>query len=161
MYVDRRGAYRAVLLIERFAIKVPYIRWEWCRERSQWSELLKSASRALKMNINERDIYKKASLGIQKLLAKSFLVGPFGLFIVMEKCEVLSEEEFKDFQISDMIIFDDLELPYLSDIKAENLGWTEDGRLVVLDYGDSLNQMYSRESSPNRCTTRSETDVVL
>ena len=116
-----RGVTRIVFVFNSFVIKIPSF--------TQYNHFLYG----LLANLKE----KKWS-GKHKDLAKVFYCSRTGLFLIMEKAEVVSNNidwgEFCD-SLIDKYKDDELKEFMLSDLKPNNWGYVKN-RLIKIDYGD-------------------------
>ena len=117
-----RGCTRIVFVFKKFVIKIPNL-------LVQYDHFLYG----LLANLQEKNMYGK-----HKDLAKVFYCNKLGIFLIMEKAEVVSNDidigEFCDL-LTDKYKDDKLKEFMLSDWKPSNWGYIR-GRLVKIDYGD-------------------------
>lgn len=116
------GVTRAVLLVGRYAIKVPRLRYGW-------SKLLYG----LLSNMTEA---RFTCLADQFRLCPTVFSIPGGFLNVQRRCAPLSDEEWEQTRFN----HDDVHGPgdwlgMACDFKRDNFG-TLDGRIVLLDFGE-------------------------
>ena len=111
------GCTRRVLLIGRYAVKVPDI--------TEWRMFL----RGLLANMQEVWLYK---LGWPELCPVVFSI-PGGFLIVMRRARVLSDDEFLDLDMKQWVQRGRYTIP--AELKSNSFGYL-DGRLVAIDYGN-------------------------
>ncbi len=116
--IVRTGVSRHVVLVSRFAIKVPAI-WRW--QTILWGLLA---------NMQERAFAKTGWPEFAPVLFSD----PFGFILVMPRVRVMTDEEFEDF---DYYVFtrrsDGSVVPV--EAKSDSFGWLG-GRVVAIDYGN-------------------------
>ena len=116
-----KGATRNVLIFKQFVIKIPTIK--------EYRLFLKG----ILANLQE----KKWS-GHHIDLAKVLFCSKFGLFLIMERADVISNNiDWASFQlmIKSKYQYDNLQDFLLSDLKPSNWGYIRD-HLVKIDYGN-------------------------
>lgn len=127
------GSRRFVILTKNYAIKIP-IFWDWV-----------SFISGVRENLEERYWWCSES-GVNKdgewthqRLARIHWASRFGLCNVMERCDTeVHSDRHSEFSMQKGI--DELRAYYrnftfATDIAKNNVGWTKDGRLVLIDYG--------------------------
>jgi hypothetical protein len=122
MVINRNGITRIVILIGRWAIKVPCVRYSGQR----WRCFL----RGLLANMQERDV---AATGWPELCPVLFAV-PGGLLIVMRRASAMSNTEWDAFRYDNFITLDGGRTLLPVENKPDSFGWL-DGRVVAVDYG--------------------------
>lgn len=125
----KSGSRRWVFLIGKYAIKIPRL--------ASWLSFISG----VRENLEERYWFDAGESPRRKewnykYMAKIHWADRFGLLMIMER--VIPPKSVyqlkKDFER--MVIENDLVgLPLIEDNKADNLGYTKDGRLVFCDYG--------------------------
>ena len=113
------GCTRRVLLIGRYAIKVPAMR--------EWRLFLLG----LLANMQEA-VFSKA--GWPELCPVLFAV-PGGFLIVMRRARVLTDEEFHALDLGHTCWLDRGDYVIPAELKSDSFGYL-DGRLVAVDYGN-------------------------
>lgn len=111
------GVTRRVLLIGRFAFKVPAM--------SEWRLFLLG----LLANMQEA-VFSKC--GWPELCPVLFSL-PGGFLVVMKRARVLTDEEFKSIDAEGFVKREGYTVP--AEMKSDSFGWL-DGRVVAVDYGN-------------------------
>lgn len=114
--VDLGGCTRHVLLVGRWAVKVPAL-WSW-----------KLFLCGLLANMQERTF---AACGWPELCPVVWSI-PGGWVVVMRRARVLTDAEFAAFDAPTFCQCEDRLVP--AELKANSFGWL-DGRIVAVDYG--------------------------
>jgi serine/threonine protein kinase len=131
----KAGSRRLVLIFDRFVIKLP--------KPTSWLAFVLGVLE----NLHER--YWWCADGIvgdpkewynscTRHLAQIYWADRFGLMVIMEKVRVLRDipEEADEFEKAGNFLLDHYKgLSLVEDIKPENIGIREDGRVVLVDYG--------------------------
>jgi hypothetical protein len=120
------GATRIVVLTGRWAIKFPTFMYGW-----------KFLLYGFLANMQEREW-----AGFDGRLCPIHYAAPGGMFIVMPRCQILTDDEFLEYVHDDWIRMCDKEtglpLPYSAELPVElkscSFGWLND-RIVAVDYG--------------------------
>ena len=120
------GVTRLVILTKRWAIKVPTVMYGW-----------KFFLYGFLANMQERDW-----AGFDERLCPVQYAATGGLFIVMLRCRILTDDEFIEHVHDDWTRMHDkdtgLPLPYSADLpvelKSSSFGWLG-GKIVAVDYG--------------------------
>ncbi|MDP3740344.1 MAG: hypothetical protein Q8R02_23355 [Hyphomonadaceae bacterium] len=115
---NRQGITREVILIGRYAIKVPRIVYGW---RMFLCGLL--------ANMQEREF---ARAGWPELCPVTFSI-PGGWLVVMRRARPLTPAEWSDFRPYDFCNLDDRVIP--AEAKYDSFG-VLDGSIVAVDYGN-------------------------
>jgi hypothetical protein len=117
--IDRRGTARLTICIGSWALK-----------------LARNAT-GLRCNRFEADLWVRTSEARRNMLCPVLARLPFGLGVVMQRAEPLSESKKNELIDSDAFpdwdyVPPDETCPF--EYKASDWGWLPDGRLVALDY---------------------------
>lgn len=112
MRLCRTGITREVLLVRRWAIKVPKVRYGW-----------RYFLHGILANLQEREWWREWSNNEQ--LCPVLRSSRLGFWLVMPRTEDVSDDELPPRET-----FVDLPMDY----KADNFGWLN-GRIVLRDYG--------------------------
>jgi len=108
------GITRYVLIFDKFVVKFPRFWWNWF-----WFLT------GLISNLRERGWWKmvRDSEELSPWFCPILFADPFGLIVVMPRCEPITTPELPDYD----------QLPYKADYKVCNFGRYK-GRVVLLDY---------------------------
>lgn len=120
------GVTRMVVLFGQWAIKLPTVMYGW-----------KFFLYGFLANMQERDW-----AGFDDRLCPILYTAPGGLFVVMPRCQILTDDEFVEHVHDDWARMLDKEtgfpLPYSADLPVElktcSFGWLN-GKIVAVDYG--------------------------
>lgn len=122
MYISKQGTTRIVFVFKSKVIKIPTIK-SWCL-----------FLHGLLSNINEGEVYNNTN---RNDLAKVYYYNKLGLFLIMERVSICSNEEALDLlEILEERYQDDTLRDFImDDYKTSNWGRRQDGTLVKVDYG--------------------------
>lgn len=122
MYISKQGMTRIVFVFSNKVLKVPTFK--------SWSLFL----HGLLSNINEGEVYNNTN---RNDLAKVYYYNKLGLFLIMERVSICSNEEALDLLVTLEEIYqnDMLRDFIMDDYKTSNWGRRQDGTLVKVDYG--------------------------
>lgn len=122
LYVSKQGTTRIVFVFKSKVVKVPTIK-SWCL-----------FLHGLLSNINEGEVYNNTN---RNDLAKVYHYNKLGLFLIMERVTICSNEEALDLlEILEEKYQDDTLRDFImDDYKTSNWGRRQDGTLVKVDYG--------------------------
>lgn len=122
LYVSKQGTTRIVFVFKSKVVKVPTIK-SWCL-----------FLHGLLSNINEGEVYNNTN---RNDLAKVYHYNKLGLFLIMERVTICSNEEALDLlEILEERYQDDTLRDFImDDYKTSNWGRRQDGTLVKVDYG--------------------------
>ena len=115
---NRQGITREVILTRRYAIKVPKLIYGWHKFLC-----------GLLANMQERQF---ARAGWPQLCPVVFSV-PGGWLLVMRRAEMLSDDEWREFDPARFCETPDYVVP--AEFKRDSFGKV-DGRIVAIDYGN-------------------------
>jgi hypothetical protein len=122
MYISKQGTTRIVFVFSNKVLKIPTFK--------SWSLFL----HGLLSNINEGEVYNNIN---RNDLAKVYYYNKLGLFLIMERVSICSNEEALDLLETLEKIYqnDTLKDFIMDDYKTSNWGRRQDGTLVKVDYG--------------------------
>jgi hypothetical protein len=122
MYISKQGTTRIVFVFSNKVLKIPTFK--------SWSLFL----HGLLSNINEGEVYNNTN---RNDLAKVYYYNKLGLFLIMERVSICSNEEALDLLVTLEEIYqnDTLRDFIMDDYKTSNWGRRQDGTLVKVDYG--------------------------
>lgn len=122
MYISKQGTTRIVFVFSNKVLKIPTFK--------SWSLFL----HGLLSNINEGEVYNNTN---RNDLAKVYYYNKLGLFLIMERVSICSNEEALDLLVTLEEIYknDMLRDFIMDDYKTSNWGRRQDGTLVKVDYG--------------------------
>ena len=122
MYISKQGTTRIVFVFSNKVLKIPTFK--------SWSLFL----HGLLSNINEGEVYNNTN---RNDLAKVYYYNKLGLFPIMERVSICSNEEALDLLVTLEEIYknDMLRDFIMDDYKTSNWGRRQDGTLVKVDYG--------------------------
>jgi hypothetical protein len=122
MYISKQGTTRIVFVFSNKVLKIPTFK--------SWSLFL----HGLLSNINEGEVYNNIN---RNDLAKVYYYNKLGLFLIMERVSICSNEEALDLLETLEKIYqnDTLRDFIMDDYKTSNWGRRQDGTLVKVDYG--------------------------
>lgn len=122
MYISKQGMTRIVFVFSNKVLKVPTFK--------SWSLFL----HGLLSNINEGEVYNNTN---RNDLAKVYYYNKLGLFLIMERVSICSNEEALDLleTLEEIYQNDTLRDFIMDDYKTSNWGRRQDGTLVKVDYG--------------------------
>lgn len=122
MYISKQGTTRIVFVFSNKVLKIPTFK--------SWSLFL----HGLLSNINEGEVYNNIN---RNDLAKVYYYNKLGLFLIMEKVSICSNEEALDLleTLEETYQNDTLKDFIMDDYKTSNWGRRQDGTLVKVDYG--------------------------
>jgi hypothetical protein len=115
--IIKTGRRRTVILTKKFAIKIPCIHRDF-----------KSFLKGMIANIDESNEFLNGSDRLCPILISGFL----GLFVVMPRCVVLTQDEFQKLGYDSFVRVDARTyLPVRP--RAKNFGWLN-GKIVAINY---------------------------
>lgn len=122
MYISKQGTTRIVFVFSNKVLKIPTFK--------SWSLFL----HGLLSNINEGEVYNNTN---RNDLAKVYYYNKLGLFLIMERVSICSNEEALDLlkTLEEIYQNDTLRDFIMDDYKTSNWGRRQDGTLVKVDYG--------------------------
>jgi hypothetical protein len=122
MYISKQGTTRIVFVFSNKVLKIPTFK--------SWSLFL----HGLLSNINEGEVYNNIN---RNDLAKVYYYNKLGLFLIMERVSICSNEEALDLleTLEEIYQNDTLKDFIMDDYKTSNWGRRQDGTLVKVDYG--------------------------
>lgn len=122
MYISKQGTTRIVFVFSNKVLKIPTFK--------SWSLFL----HGLLSNINEGEVYNNIN---RNDLAKVYYYNKLGLFLIMERVSICSNEEALDLleTLEEIYQNDTLKDFIMDDYKTSNWGRRQDGTLVKIDYG--------------------------
>ena len=122
MYISKQGTTRIVFVFSNKVLKIPTFK--------SWSLFL----HGLLSNINEGEVYNNTN---RNDLAKVYYYNKLGLFLIMERVSICSNEEAFDLLVTleETYQNDTLRDFIMDDYKTSNWGRRQDGTLVKVDYG--------------------------
>ena len=122
MYISKQGTTRIVFVFSNKVLKIPTFK--------SWSLFL----HGLLSNINEGEVYNNIN---RNDLAKVHYYNKLGLFLIMERVSICSNEEARDLlkTLEEIYQNDTLRDFIMDDYKTSNWGRRQDGTLVKVDYG--------------------------
>lgn len=122
MYISKQGTTRIVFVFSNKVLKIPTFK--------SWSLFL----HGLLSNINEGEVYNNMN---RNDLAKIYYYNKLGLFLIMERVSICSNEEALDLleTLEEIYQNDTLRDFIMDDYKTSNWGRRQDGTLVKVDYG--------------------------
>jgi hypothetical protein len=122
MYISKQGTTRIVFVFSNKVLKIPTFK--------SWSLFL----HGLLSNINEGEVYNNIN---RNDLAKVYYYNKLGLFLIMERVSICSNEEALDLleTLEEIYQNDTLRDFIMDDYKTSNWGRRQDGTLVKVDYG--------------------------
>ena len=122
MYISKQGTTRVVFVFSNKVLKIPTFK--------SWSLFL----HGLLSNIKEGEVYNNIN---RNDLAKVYFYNKLGLFLIMERVSICSNEEAFDLLETLEKIYqnDTLKDFIMDDYKTSNWGRRQDGTLVKVDYG--------------------------
>lgn len=122
MYISKQGTTRIVFVFSNKVLKIPTFK--------SWSLFL----HGLLSNINEGEVYNNTN---RNDLAKVYYYNKLGLFLIMERVSICSNEEALDLleTLEETYQNDTLRDFIMDDYKTSNWGRRQDGTLVKVDYG--------------------------
>ena len=122
LYISKQGSTRIVFIFKNKVLKVPTIK-SWCL-----------FLHGLLSNINEGEVYNSTN---RNDLAKVYYYNKLGLFLIMERVTICSNEEALELLeiLEEKYKNDTLRDFIMDDYKTSNWGRRQDGSLVKVDYG--------------------------
>jgi hypothetical protein len=122
MYISKQGTTRIVFVFSNKVLKIPTFK--------SWSLFL----HGLLSNINEGEVYNNIN---RNDLAKVYYYNKLGLFLIMERVSICSNEEALDLleTLEEIYQNDTIKDFIMDDYKTSNWGRRQDGTLVKVDYG--------------------------
>lgn len=122
MYISKQGTTRIVFVFSNKVLKIPTFK--------SWSLFL----HGLLSNINEGEVYNNTN---RNDLAKVYYYNKLGLFLIMERVSICSNEEALDLleTLEEIYQNDTFRDFIMDDYKTSNWGRRQDGTLVKVDYG--------------------------
>ena len=122
MYISKQGTTRIVFVFSNKVLKIPTFK--------SWSLFL----HGLLSNINEGEVYNNIN---RNDLAKVYYYNKLGLFLIMERVSICSNEEALNLleTLEEIYQNDTLKDFIMDDYKTSNWGRRQDGTLVKVDYG--------------------------